>query len=76
MMKMEKRILVGTESFEEVIRDEYYYVDKTLFIKDFLLQHGSVNQITRPRRFGKTLTMSMLKNFGSKQIPVDIRAVK
>ena len=60
---MEKRILVGTESFEEVIRDEYYYVDKTLFIKDFLLQHGSVNQITRPRRFGKTLTMSMLKNF-------------
>ncbi len=60
---MKKRILVGTESFEEVIRDEYYYVDKTLFIKDFLFQHGSVNQITRPRRFGKTLTMSMLKNF-------------
>ena len=60
---MGKRILVGTERFEEVIRDEYYYVDKTLFIKDFLLQDGSVNQITHPMRFGKTLTMSMLKNF-------------
>ena len=60
---MKKRVPVGTEMFEEVIRDGYYYVDKTLYIKDLLQQRGAVNLFTRPRRFGKTLTMSMLKNF-------------
>ena len=60
---MKKRFPIGLERFEEVIRDGYYYVDKTMYIKDLLQQRGAVNLFTRPRRFGKTLTMSMLKNF-------------
>lgn len=62
-MKMKKRIAVGTERFDEMIRDGYYYVDKTMYIKTLLQKRGAVNLFRRPRRFGKTLTMSMLKNF-------------
>ena len=60
---MKKRILIGEESFERIIEGDYYYVDKTLFIKELLEKRGTVTLITRPRRFGKTLTMSMLKHF-------------
>jgi len=58
-----KRILTGTESFEKLIEGDYFYVDKTMFIKELLENKGEVTLITRPRRFGKTLNMSMLKSF-------------
>ena len=60
---MKKQILVGAESFEEIIEGNYFYVDKTLFIKELLENRGKVTLITRPRRFGKTLNMSMLRSF-------------
>lgn len=57
---------VGVESFEKLIENGCYYVDKTLFIKDLLDLGGEVNLFTRPRRFGKTLNMSMLRCFFEK----------
>lgn len=64
MCNMEKKMLpVGIESFEEIRTDEFYYVDKTGLIKDLLNKRGKVNLFTRPRRFGKSLNMSMLKYF-------------
>lgn len=54
---------VGVENFEDLRRNGYYYVDKTLFIKELLDMKGKVNLFTRPRRFGKTLNMSMLRYF-------------
>lgn len=54
---------IGVDDFEEIIKKNYYYVDKTLFIKDLLDKKGKVNLFTRPRRFGKTLTLSMLRRF-------------
>ena len=53
---------VGIEDFAE-LRQGYYFIDKTLFIKDLLDMKGKVNLFTRPRRFGKTLNMSMLRYF-------------
>lgn len=58
-----KRLPIGIENFEEMRTDEYYYVDKTAFIIDLLRRRGKVNLFTRPRRFGKTLNMAMLKSF-------------
>ena len=60
---MRKRLPVGIENFEEFSSENFYYVDKTLFIKDLLQNWGKVNLFTRPRRFGKSLNMSMLKCF-------------
>lgn len=54
---------VGVENFEDLRRNGYYYVDKTLFIKELIDMKGKVNLFTRPRRFGKTLNMSMLRYF-------------
>lgn len=58
-----KNLPVGVESFEEMRREEFYFVDKTGLIGDLLNNRGKVNLFTRPRRFGKTLNMSMLKSF-------------
>ena len=59
----EKRPLpVGVSDYVRA-QAEYYYVDKTLFIKELLQNWGKVNLFTRPRRFGKSLNMSMLKSF-------------
>lgn len=64
MCDIRKKMLpVGIESFEEIRTDEYYYVDKTSLIEDLLRRRGKVNLFTRPRRFGKSLNMSMLKYF-------------
>ena len=60
---MKKQILTGVESFEKVIEGDYFYIDKTLFIKELLENRGENTLITRPSRFGKTLNMSMLKSF-------------
>ena len=57
---------IGIDNFEKVIRGGYYFVDKTLFIKELLDMKGEVNLFTRPRRFGKTLNMSMLRHFFEK----------
>lgn len=59
----EIKILIGGEDFSEIRRDNYYYVDKTGFLNDFLPRSAIVSLITRPRRFGKTLFMSMLSEF-------------
>ena len=58
-----KKLPVGIESFEEIRKQDFYYVDKTGLIVDLLANWGKVNLFTRPRRFGKTLNMSMLKCF-------------
>ena len=58
-----KRLPVGYDSFEEIRKEDLYYIDKTLLIKDLLNKAGKVNLFTRPRRFGKTLNMSMLRSF-------------
>jgi len=58
-----KPIPLGIEDFERMITGNYYYVDKTLMIKDLLDKSGYVNLFTRPRRFGKTLNISMLQHF-------------
>ncbi len=60
---MRKKLPIGIENFEEFFSEDFYYVDKTLFIKELLQNWGKVNLLTRPRRFGKTLNMSMLKCF-------------
>ena len=59
-------IACRVDSFEKIIRNHYYYVDKTLYIKELLDRKGEVNLFTRPRRFGKTLNMSMLRYFFEK----------
>ncbi|MBR1743853.1 MAG: AAA family ATPase [Lachnospiraceae bacterium] len=58
-----KKLPIGYESFEEIISGNFYYVDKTGLIKELLDRGGKVNLFTRPRRFGKTLNLSMLKYF-------------
>lgn len=60
---MGKKLPVGIENFEEFSSEDFYYVDKTMFIKELLQNWGKVNLFTRPRRFGKSLNMSMLKSF-------------
>ena len=61
---MENRKLpVGIDSFEKLRKENFYYVDKTELIADLMRNWGEVNLFTRPRRFGKTLNMSMLKSF-------------
>ena len=62
-MTVRKKLPVGIENFEEFSSEDFYYVDKTLFIKELLQNWGKVNLFTRPRRFGKTLNMNMLKCF-------------
>lgn len=57
------RLPVGIENFEEIRTDGYYYVDKTEMIRNLMQRRGKVNLFTRPRRFGKSLNMSMLKSF-------------
>ena len=58
-----KAVPVGIENFERIINEDYYYVDKTLLIEELLINRAPVTLFTRPRRFGKTLNMSMLKYF-------------
>ena len=57
------KLPVGIENFEEIRTGGYYYVDKTKLIEQLFASGGKVNLFTRPRRFGKTLNMSMLKCF-------------
>lgn len=58
-----KKLPIGIENFEEMRREDFYYVDKSHVIGQLLTQWGKVNLFTRPRRFGKSLNMSMLQSF-------------
>ncbi|MBC7959422.1 MAG: AAA family ATPase, partial [Vallitaleaceae bacterium] len=58
-----KKVLQGIDNFKKLIDNHGYYVDKTLLIKELIDVPSQVILITRPRRFGKTLNMSMLKYF-------------
>ena len=57
------KLPIGLENFEEIRKSGFYYVDKTKLIEQLLEEWGKVNLFTRPRRFGKTLNMSMLRHF-------------
>ena len=63
MDKMRKKLPIGIENFEEFSKENFYYVDKTMFIAELLNNWGKVNLFTRPSRFGKSLNISMLKCF-------------
>ena len=58
-----KKIPTGIKSFSKLKEENYYFVDKTLMIKDFLEIGSEVTLVTRPRRFGKTINMSMMSEF-------------
>ena len=60
---MRKKLPIGIDGFEKIRTNDFYYVDKTRLIKELLQNWGEVNLFTRPRRFGKSLNMSMLKCF-------------
>ena len=60
---MKKSLPIGMDSFEKVREGDYYYVDKTLMIREFLEMRDEAALIARPRRFGKTLNMTMLREF-------------
>lgn len=60
---MAKTVGIGIQSFEKIIVNNYFYIDKTDFIKEWWENGDDVTLITRPRRFGKTLNMNMLERF-------------
>ena len=62
---MPKTVSIGRQDFEAIITNNYFYIDKTSFIKEWWENGDSVTLITRPRRFGKTLNMSMVEQFFS-----------
>ena len=64
---MKKKLPIGIEDFKEIIEKDCYYVDKTLFIKELLDNSSKVRLFTRPRRFGKTLALSMLRYYFEKE---------
>ena len=71
-----KKIGIGYENYKEFIDSNMYYVDKTMLISDIVEKGGKVTLFTRPRRFGKTLALSMLRTFFELEydrdgIPVD-----
>ncbi len=63
MEMRKKKLPIGIENFEELRKEDFYYIDKTGLIVELLHNWGAVNLFTRPRRFGKTLNMSMLEHF-------------
>ena len=62
---MARTVAIGIQDFENILTNNYFYIDKTSFIKEWWESGDSVTLITRPRRFGKTLNMSMLDYFFS-----------
>lgn len=60
---MYKPLPIGIDDFKKLRENDFYYIDKTLFIKEILDNRSEVKLFTRPRRFGKTLELSMLKYF-------------
>ena len=64
---MQKNVAIGIQDFEDLIKGNYFYIDKTIFIKEWWESGDSVTLINRPRRFGKTLNMNMINCFFSNQ---------
>ena len=64
---MGRVVALGTQDFESLRKNNYFYVDKTGFIQEWWENGDAVTLITRPRRFGKTLNMSMVEQFFSRQ---------
>lgn len=60
---MGRTVAIGIQNYDEIIKNDYFYVDKTPFIKEWWNSGDSVTLITRPRRFGKTLNISMTEQF-------------
>lgn len=65
-----KPLAIGVEDYKRIVDKSYYYMDKTLLIRELLDQGGTVSLFTRPRRFGKTLALSMVKTFFESEIEV------
>lgn len=65
MQTQKKKLPIGMENFGDVRTEDFYYVDKTRMIAELLYNWGAVNLFTRPRRFGKSLNISMLEHFFS-----------
>ena len=63
-----KKLPIGIDDFEKMRKNNFYYIDKTGLIKDLLDNWGEVNLFTRPRRFGKSLNMSMLQSFAATEL--------
>ena len=80
MEMRKKKLPIGIENFEELRSEDFYYIDKTGLIRELLNNWGGVNLFTRPRRFGKSLNMSMLEHFfslnGDKSIFVGLEISK
>lgn len=73
---MAKTVGIGNQNFEVIQENRYFYVDKTQFIEQWWETGDNVTLITRPRRFGKTLNMSMVENFfpfSIKTVPIYFR---
>ena len=68
---MKKAISIGIQGFSDLREQDCFFVDKTNFIKEWWENRDVVTLITRPRRFGKTLNMSMLECFFSKNMPTE-----
>ena len=64
-------IPIGVEFYKQMVSEGYYYIDKTLLIRDLLENKNTVTLFTRPRRFGKTLAQTMIKTFFEKEILPD-----
>ena len=62
---MARTVGIGIQSFDKICDNNYFYIDKTTFIKEWWESGDDVTLITRPRRFGKTLNMSMVEEFFS-----------
>ena len=64
----QKAIPIGVESYKDIVDKPYYYIDKTLLVKELIDKSSKVTLFTRPRRFGKTLALSMLRTFFEQEI--------
>ena len=62
---MSRNVAIGIQDFEDLVKKGYFYIDKTMFIREWWESGDGVTLIARPRRFGKTLNMSMLNRFFS-----------
>lgn len=72
---MSRTIGIGIQNFEKIIANQYFYIDKTGFIREWWESGDDVTLITRPRRFGKTLNMNMLERFLSVEYKEDRKSV-
>lgn len=72
---MQKKVPIGYEDFKRIVDEDMYFVDKSLMIRDILDYKGSVNLYTRPRRFGKTLNLSMIRRFFEDELDADGKKV-